>query len=141
MYIYIHIYMYIYIYPVGSRTSTMFPCSCTPPCLAPALPEREFFIDNLLFRVQFIILMIRWTCLAPWEFEFPFPGSLPSTFLGCWNVYGVGFKFGSNCFGCRIAFLRSNAHGVGCRVNFPGSLTSTFLVHPSLLPRNPEPRK
>ena len=25
--------------------------------------------------------MIRWTGLAPWEFEFPFPGSLTSTFL------------------------------------------------------------
>ena len=24
--------------------------------------------------------MIRWTGLAPWEFEFPFPGSLTSTF-------------------------------------------------------------
>ena len=26
--------------------------------------------------------MIRWTGLAPWEFEFPFPGSLTSTCLG-----------------------------------------------------------
>ena len=25
--------------------------------------------------------MIRWTGLAPWEFEFPFPGSLTTTFL------------------------------------------------------------
>ena len=25
--------------------------------------------------------MIRWTGLAPWEFESPFPGSLTSTFL------------------------------------------------------------
>jgi len=25
--------------------------------------------------------MIRWTGLAPWGFEFPFPGSLISTFL------------------------------------------------------------
>jgi len=44
--------------------------------------EREFFIDNLLVRMHFIIIvMIRWTGLAPWEFEFPFPGSLTSTFL------------------------------------------------------------
>jgi len=43
--------------------------------------EREFFIDNLLVRVHFIIVMIRWTGLAPWEFEFPFQGSLTSTFL------------------------------------------------------------
>ena len=26
--------------------------------------------------------MIWWTGLAPWEFEFPFPGSLISAFLG-----------------------------------------------------------
>ena len=30
---------------------------------------------------HFIIVMIRWTGLAPWEFEFPFPCSLTSTFL------------------------------------------------------------
>ena len=41
----------------------------------PTPREREFFIDNLLVRVHFIIVMIRWTGLAPWEFEFPFPGS------------------------------------------------------------------
>ena len=40
--------------------------------------EREFFIANLLVRIHFIIEMIRWTGLAPWEFEFPFPGSLTS---------------------------------------------------------------
>jgi len=43
--------------------------------------EREFFIDNLLVRIHFIIVMIRWTGLAPWEFEFPLPGSLISSFL------------------------------------------------------------
>ena len=37
-------------------------------------PPREF-IGNLLVRVHFIIVMIRWTGLAPWEFEFPSPGS------------------------------------------------------------------
>ena len=50
------------------------------PRLRSHLPrERDFFIDNLLVRVHFIIVMIRWTGLAPWEFEFPFPGSLTST--------------------------------------------------------------
>ena len=44
-------------------------------------PEREFFIDNLLVRIHFIIVMIRWTGLAPWDFKFPFPGSLTSTFI------------------------------------------------------------
>jgi len=46
------------------------------PCI-----EREFFIDNLRVRIHFIFVMIRWTGLAPWEFEIPFPGSLTSTFL------------------------------------------------------------
>jgi len=30
---------------------------------------REFFIDNLLVRIHFIIVMIRWTGLASWDFE------------------------------------------------------------------------
>ena len=38
--------------------------------------EREFCIDNLLVRIHYIIEMIWWTGLAPWEFVFPFPGSL-----------------------------------------------------------------
>jgi len=45
------------------------------------LGETEFFIDNLVVRIHFIFVMIRWTGLAPWEFEFSFPGSLTSTFL------------------------------------------------------------
>jgi len=55
---------------------------------APHLPsrarqtaEREFLIDNLLVRIHFIVMMIGWTGLVPWEFEFPFPGSLTSTSL------------------------------------------------------------
>ena len=43
--------------------------------------EREFTIDNLLARVHHIIVMIWWTGLAAWEYEFPFPGSLTSTFV------------------------------------------------------------
>jgi hypothetical protein len=41
------------------------------------LRGREVFMDNLLVRIH----LIRWTGLAPWEFEFPFPGSLTPTFL------------------------------------------------------------
>ena len=33
--------------------------------------EREFFIDNLLARIHFIIEVIWWTGLAPWEFPHP----------------------------------------------------------------------
>jgi hypothetical protein len=43
--------------------------------------EREFFLDNLLVRIDCIVVMIRWTGLAPWEFKSSFPGSLASTFL------------------------------------------------------------
>jgi len=39
-----------------------------PPQRVP-FPQREFFIDNLLVRIHFIIVMIRWTGLAPREFE------------------------------------------------------------------------
>ncbi len=38
--------------------------------------EREFFIDNLLVRIHFIIVMIRWTGLASWEFEYFFQVAL-----------------------------------------------------------------
>ena len=41
--------------------------------------EREFFIDNLLVRIHFIVVMIRWTGLAPREFEFSFPGGASMT--------------------------------------------------------------
>ena len=63
----------------GFRASGFSPCG--PQNCERAL-EREFFIDNLLVRIHFIIVMIWWTGLAPWEFESPFPGSLASTFLG-----------------------------------------------------------
>ena len=42
--------------------------------------ERKFFIDKLLVRIHLIIVMICETGLAPWELDFPYPGSLTSTF-------------------------------------------------------------
>jgi len=45
------------------------PTSTCGSCTIAALREREFFIDNLLVRIHFIIVMIRWTGLAPWGFE------------------------------------------------------------------------
>ena len=48
--------------------------------------ERDFFIDNLLVQIHYIILMIRWTGLAPREFEFPLPGSFLSTFLVLYSL-------------------------------------------------------
>ena len=49
--------------------------------LAGAGGDIEFFIANLLVRFHFIVEMILWTGLAPWEFDFSFQGSLISTFL------------------------------------------------------------
>ena len=47
----------------------------SPPVESRALPgawyEREFVIDNLIVRIHFIIVMTRWTGLAPWEFPSP----------------------------------------------------------------------
>ena len=50
-------------------------------CFCRTCQQKEFFIDNLLVRIHFIIEMIRWTGLAPWEFEFPFPASIPQGFM------------------------------------------------------------
>ena len=43
---------------------------------------RELFIDNLLVRIHLIIVMIRWTGLAPWEFEFSVPGKENASSVG-----------------------------------------------------------
>ena len=37
--------------------------------------ERHLFIANLLVRIFFIVEIIWWASLAPWEFEFLFPDS------------------------------------------------------------------
>ena len=47
-----------------------------------AFRERELFFDNLLDQIHSMIEMIWWTGLAPWEFEFPFSGSLISLKVG-----------------------------------------------------------
>jgi len=59
---------------------------------ATAASGGEFFIDNLLVRVHFTIVMIRWTGLAPGEVEFPFPGSLASTFLVICGAFALLFR-------------------------------------------------
>ena len=43
--------------------------------------EMGFRRRTILVRINSIIGMIWKTGLAPWEIEFPFPGSLISTFL------------------------------------------------------------
>jgi hypothetical protein len=49
-------------------------------CVSPQYTCEREFSDNLLARIHCIIVMIRWTGLAPWKFEFPFPGSLSRSF-------------------------------------------------------------
>ena len=66
---------------------------------APFQRERDFFIDNLLVRIHFSILMIRWSGLARWESEFSFPGSPTSIFPCLWSVQ---FVFGTASRGGRI---------------------------------------
>ena len=72
-------------------------------------PEREFFIDNLLARIHFIIVMIWWTGLAPWEFETPFPGSLISIFLDCLQPPAQWDQI--VCFNCLDVYHKSPDSG------------------------------
>ena len=43
-------------------------------------------------------MVVRWTGLAPWEFEFPFPGSLTSTFLQKQEGSHVSYQEGGGGF-------------------------------------------
>ena len=110
--------------------------------------ERDFFTDNLLVRVHFIIVIIRWTGLAPWEFEFPFPGSLASTFLQVAYMEGKmsppreardaspdSRKPPCDNLLVRIHFIIVMIRWTGLApwgfgFPFPGSLTSTFHESP-----------
>ena len=49
---------------------------------------REFCIDNLLVRIHIIIVIITWTGLVPWEFEFPFVDQTARA--GCGKAAGGG---------------------------------------------------
>ena len=66
LYIYIYTYIYIYICNELARISGEGLDQQT----CPAAPDRqkELVIDNLLVRIHFVIVMIEWTGLAPWEF-------------------------------------------------------------------------
>ena len=65
--------------------------------------ERPFCIDNLLVRIHFIIAMIGWTGLAPWESESPFPGSLTSPFQGNMPITSDNNKNANNLRGRRVS--------------------------------------
>ena len=69
------------VFKTHHRTRVLFQWNERLPRLWRGRAEIEFFIVNLLVRIHLIIVMIRWTGLAPWDFESPFPGSLTPTFL------------------------------------------------------------
>ena len=76
--------------------------------------EREFFVDNLLLRIRFIIVMIRWTGLAPRECEYQEAGSYATTVAGimescaCLMFRDKGLEF------------RVEGYGLGFRVRILG---------------------
>ena len=57
--------------------------------------------------------MIRWTGLAPWEFEFPFPGSLTSTFL-CSGLDDLLLR-GEEAFGVLFLVAQARDRAFDCR--------------------------
>ena len=68
----------------GAREEHLRRLGCEPLCVRQPHHihlQRENFVDKLLVRHHLIVVMIRWTGLAPWKFQYPFPGSLTSTFL------------------------------------------------------------
>jgi hypothetical protein len=62
-------------------------------------------IDNLLVRIHFIIVMVRWTGLAQREFEFPFPSSLISCCLVQLYRYCSMFKWTSQLYRYNSIFI------------------------------------
>jgi len=61
--------------------------------------------------------MIRGTGLAPWEFEFPFPGSLTSTFLEQAGDFLIGAD-GINSVVRKYLFLRTVCQLVGGKIDW-----------------------
>ena len=95
------------------------------------LQGKEFFMNNLLARIHFIIEMIWWTGLAPWEFEFPFPGILTSTLLTTESSRWSRRSRGSGAVGSQYTTLSLSIHnsfsfkpelflflGVLCQISF-----------------------
>ena len=82
MYIYINVYIYTSGWGVllMRRGEEQGAGGCCRLPRAVCLPrEIVFLIDNLLVRIHFIIVVVRWTGLAPWEV------SLPISYKDCLN--------------------------------------------------------
>ena len=86
----------------------------------PMYRERDFFIDNLLVRI--ITEMIKRTGLAPWEFEYLFPGSRISTFQGVHTLPGsLNSRMGDSP-NQEIATLQT------CSVSFGAVATAAWML-------------
>ena len=101
----------------GSRFDRLVAEDAHGPHVVRRHAQTEFFIIivNLLVRIHLIIVMIRWTGLTPWDFEFPFPGSLTSTFLE--NVRGSGFDrlVAEDAHGPHVVRRRARTHALLAR--------------------------
>ena len=71
--------------------------------------------------------MIRWTGLAPWEFEFLLPGSLTSTFLR--RRSGIGIQ--DSRFEIRVSGFGVWVSGFGFQVSGSGLRDSEFGIRSS----------
>jgi len=97
-----------------------------------------FFIDNLLVRIHFIIEMIRWTGLAPWECEFPFPGSLICTFI---PAGAHGNQQGRGQPQLLVVPVGAGRHRlVHPRPETLNPQPSTLILNPQPLTLNPDPQ-
>ena len=93
--------------------------------------EREFFLltpywseSTTASWIYYSIVMIRGTGLAPWEFEFPFSGSLTSTFLGEVHVVRQRLSRDTTPYGMT---------GVTCPLHMFSSARVDIHLMPSLL--------
>ena len=112
--------------------------------------ERELFIDNLLVPIHFITVMIRWTSLATWEFEFPFSNILTSTLLHRWRMSTQNFSSGcssrtatSSPSPREWATYRRNSRGSRLPPLPLGCANCATWVHTShsVYPRNPNAKR
>ena len=99
--------------------------------------ERKFFIDNLLVRTHLIIEIISWTGLAPWEYEFLFPGSLIPTFLDKDHILLSRFSSTSPAFHLRPSTLNPHTQTLTPQPSTLNPHSSTLNPQPS--PLNPQP--
>ena len=62
-----------------------------------------YLVHKKVVRIHSFTVMIGWTGLTPWEFEFLFPGSLTSTFLAELRGQGLGIRVqGAGCGIARV---------------------------------------